>query len=179
MFLLAFGGFSNATVHAQATTPATNPNWPASSFDYQNTNNDPQNVINLGNVLSLQLRWIYQIPVNPFSLPGAPPALGIEAQPIVDEGIVYLATPYNDIIALNAETGTTVWSFQVNMTQFIGEKWWAGAYVISGISLYNGTLYAMASNTAVYALDAATGTVDWTIAPVAANIQANTGTYYG
>ena len=112
MFLLAFGGFSNATVHAQqATAPAPNPNWPASSYDFQNTNNDPQTVININNVLSLQLRWIYQIPVNPFSIPGAPPALGIEAQPIIDDGIIYLATPYNDIIALNAETGTTVWSY--------------------------------------------------------------------
>ncbi len=108
MLLLAFGGFSNAIVHAQqaTTTAAANPNWPASSYDYQNTNNDPQNVINVNNVLSLQLRWIYQIPVNPFSIPGAPPALGIETQPLVDNGIVYIATPYNDIIALNTGTGT-------------------------------------------------------------------------
>ena len=61
------------------------------------------------------------------------------------------------------------------MTAFIGEKWWAGAYVISGLSLYNQTLYAMSSDTTVYAFNALTGTVEWTIPAVAANIQGNTG----
>src|SRR5271169_2541937 len=95
--LLSFGGFSNALVHAQqaASSGASNANWPASSFDYQNTNNDPQTTVNVNNLQSLQLRWIYQIPVNPFNIPGAPPALGIETQPIIVNGIVYVATPYN------------------------------------------------------------------------------------
>jgi alcohol dehydrogenase (cytochrome c) len=178
--LLTFGGFSNALVHAQVANAAvSNPNWPASSYDFQNTNNSPQTTVNLNNVLDLQLRWIYQIPVNPFSIPGAPPALGIETQPIVASGIIYVATPYNDIIALSASTGAQVWSFQINMTSFIGEKWWSGAYVISGLSLYNQTLYAMSSDTTVYALNALNRTVEWTIPPVAANIEGNTGTYYG
>ena len=51
--------------------------------------------------------------------------------------------------------------------------------MISGISLYNQTLYAMASDTAVYALNSVTGAVEWSIPPVAANILGNTGTYYG
>ncbi len=179
--LLAFSGFSNAIVHAQqaSSPPASNANWPASSFDFQNTNSDPQTVINDNNVKSLQLRWDYQIPNNPFSIPGAPPALGIETQPIISQGFVYIATPYNDIIALSTVTGSPVWSYQVNMTAFIGEKWWAGAYVISGLSLYNETLYAMSSDTTVYAFNAVTGTLEWKIPPVAANIQGNTGYYYG
>src|ERR1700688_71307 len=178
--VLAFGGFSNAIVHAQqatSTSSLANFAWPASSYDYQNSNNDPQTAINTGNVGSLELRWIYQIPVNPFSIPGAPPALGVETQALVVNGITYIATPYNRIIALNSQTGAQVWAYQVNMTKFIGEKWWAGAYVISGLSLYNQTLYAMSSDTTVYALNALNGTVDWTIPPVAANITGNTGTY--
>jgi alcohol dehydrogenase (cytochrome c) len=181
MFLLSFGGSSNAMVHAQqaAAAAAPGPNWPAPSYDFQNTNNNPQNVINVNNVLSLQLRWIYQIPVNPFSIPGAPPALGIETQPLIDQGTVYIATPYNDIIALNTATGFKLWTYQFNMTAFIGEKWWSGAYVISSLSIYNQTLYAMSSDTTVYALNAVTGELEWMIPPVAANILGNTGTYYG
>jgi glucose dehydrogenase len=177
--VLAFGGFSNATVHAQQAAPASTFNWPASAYDYQNSNNDPQTDINAGNVANLELRWGYQIPVNPYSIPGAPPALGIETQTIVVSGIAYVATPYNRIIALNTATGATVWSYQVDMTKFIGEKWWAGAYVISGLSLYNQTLYVMSSDTTVYALNALTGSIEWTIPSVAANISGNTGTYYG
>ncbi len=184
--LLTFGGFSNALVHAQQAT-ASYSNWPAPSFDFQNTNNDPQTTIGVNNLQGLQLRWIYQIPVNPFNIPGAPPALGIETQPIIVNGIVYVATPYNRVIALNAATGTSAWpsAFQINMTAFIGEKWWAGAYVISGLSYYgslqqnNATLFVMSSDTTVYALNALDGSVRWTIPPVAANILGNTGTYYG
>jgi alcohol dehydrogenase (cytochrome c) len=186
MLVLGLGGISNATVHGQAASSSPSvANWPASSFDYQNTNNDPQTTINVNNVLSLIPRWIYQIPVNPFNIPGAPPALGVETQPLIVNGIVYIATPYNRVIALNTVTGSIVWTYQINMTAFIGEKWWAGAYVISGISYYgssaynNATLFVMSSDTTVYAFDAFNGTVLWTIPPVAANIEGNTGTYYG
>jgi len=177
--LIAFGGFSNTMVDAQSAAPSPYPNWGASSYNYQNTNFDPQTVITVNNVQYLQPSWIYQVPVNPYSIPGAPPALGIEAQSLVVGGYAYIATPYNRIIALNTETGNVVWYYQVNMTQFIGDKWWSGAYVISGISDYNGTIYVMASDTAVYALSATLGTLEWTIPPVAANILGNTGTYYG
>jgi outer membrane protein assembly factor BamB len=181
LIFLGLGGFSNATVHAQQASTQSTGNWPASSFDYQNTNYDPQNVINVNNIQGLENRWIFQVPVNPYSIPGAPPALGIETQPIVSNGIVYFATPYNRVIALDAANGASAWPqpFQVNMTAFIGEKWWAGAYVISGISLYNQTLFVMASDTTVYALNALTGSEEWSIPAVAANIQGNTGTYYG
>jgi alcohol dehydrogenase (cytochrome c) len=189
---LALGGFSGAvdgaassasssSSSASTTGSSQNPyaNWPASSYNFQNTNNDPQNVINANNVGNLKLRWFFQIPVNQFNIPGAPPALGIETQPIIYQGVVYIATPYNDIIALSAASGSQLWSYAINMTKWIGDKWWAGAYVISGLSLYNGTLYAMASDTSVYAFNAYTGTIEWTIPPIAQNITGNTGTYYG
>jgi alcohol dehydrogenase (cytochrome c) len=175
---LSSGALSTAVVHGQQA-PLTNYNWPASAYDYQNSNNDPQTDINVNNVDSLRLRWGFQIPVNPYSIPGAPPALGIETQTLVVRGLAYVATPYNRIIALNTQTGAIVWSYQIDMTKFIGEKWWAGAYVISGISLYNNTLYVMSSDTTVYALDATTGAVEWSIPPVGANIVGNTGYYYG
>ena len=179
--MLAAGGSANAITHAQSASAATASysNWAASAYNFQNTNGDPQNVINVNNVSDLRLRWFYQIPVNPFNIPGAPPALGVETQPLVENGIVYIATPYNNIIALSTTTGAKIWNYQINMTKFIGESWWSGAYTISGISLYNETLYVMSSDTTVYAFNALNGTIDWTIPPVAANIAGNTGTYYG
>ncbi len=103
----------------------------------------------------------------------------MEAQELVVNGFDYVATPYNSIIALNTETGNVAWTYPINMTQFVGEKWWSGAYVISGISDYNQTIYVTASNTAIYALNALNGSLDWMIPPIAANIPGNTGTYYG
>jgi len=183
-FLLIVTGSLGFTAHAQ-TAPTASINWPASNYGFQNTNNDPQNVINAGNVGSLQLKWIYQVPENPFVIPGAPPALGIETQPLVENGVVYVATPYNRLIALSTSSGTIIWQYQVNMTKFIGEPWWAGAYVISGLSYYDGTLYMMSSDTTVYAFnttqsaDTGQASIEWTLGPIAKNIPGNTGYYYG
>lgn len=165
--------------HAAAPTAPSDSNWSSPSYDQQNTGYDPQNVINSSNVNQLTVSWIYQVPDNPFSLPGAPPALGIETSPLVVNGIVYFATPYNRLIALNSVTGSVIWAYQVNMTKFTQEPWWSGAYSESGISYYNSTIYMMSSDTTVYAFDALNGTLQFTIPDIGANIPGNTGTYYG
>lgn len=154
-------------------------NWTSAAYDSGNTNNDPQNVINSGNVQNLQIQWIYQVQVNPFSIPGASPALGIETTPLVVGGFVYFATPYNRLIAINAASGTELWHLQVNMSQFVKDPWWSEAYTISSLSYSNGTIYMMSSDTSVYAVNAFTGTVDFVINNTGANIPGNTGTYFG
>ena len=50
-------------------------NWAYPAYDANNTNFNPQNAINKDNVGQLQLSWIYQVPVNPFHIIGAAPAL--------------------------------------------------------------------------------------------------------
>ena len=59
-----------------------NADWPYPAYDSSNTNFDPQTVINNNNVAQLQLTWVYQVPVNPFHIAGAAPALGIETTPL-------------------------------------------------------------------------------------------------
>ena len=108
--LLVFGGFSNAVVHAQqASSPVSVADWPTSSFNYQNTNYDPQTVINSNNVQYLQLQLALPDSSQPLQHPWRPAGLGIETQSIVSQGIKYLATPYNHMIALNSATGTWLW----------------------------------------------------------------------
>ncbi|MDA4127093.1 MAG: PQQ-binding-like beta-propeller repeat protein [Thaumarchaeota archaeon] len=165
-----------ASAYGQATTPYY---WPMADYDTANTNHSPQNILTSHNVQNLQIQWIYQVPINPFNIPGAAPSLGIETTPLDVGGILYFATPYNKLIALNSATGAMVWSYQVNMSTFVDNPWWAKAYVISTLSYYNGTIYMMASDTSVYAFDAQTGQVQFEISNVGANIPGNTGYYYG
>jgi len=155
------------------------PNWGSPAYDTGNTNYDPQNVINSGNVQNLQIQWIYQVQVNPFSIPGAAPALGIETTPLVVGGYVFFATPYNRLVALNAANGHELWHLQVNMSKFVDDSWWSEAYTISSLSYYNGTVYMMSSDTSVYAVNAFTGQVEFVLNNTAANIPGNTGTYFG
>ncbi|NIO87770.1 MAG: PQQ-binding-like beta-propeller repeat protein, partial [Candidatus Aminicenantes bacterium] len=35
-----------------------------------------------------------------------------QTNPIVVDEIMYITTPFNDVIALNAETGTQIWRYQ-------------------------------------------------------------------
>ena len=154
-------------------------NWPYPAFDPNNTNFDPQTTINNNNVAQLQLSWVYQVPVNPFHIAGAAPALGIETTPLVVSGIVYFATPYNRLIALNSVTGAVVWFYQVNMSAFSSKPWWANAYIVSSILYSNGTVYMMASDTSLYAFNALTGHVKFIIPDTGQGIMGNTGYYFG
>ena len=165
-------------ISASSQTPAYT-NWTYAAYDSGNTNNDPQTVINSGNVQNLQIKWIYQVQVNPFSIPGAAPALGIETTPLVVGGYVFFATPYNRLEALNAANGFEVWHLQVNMSKFTTDPWWSQAYTISSLSYHDGTVYMMASDTSVYAVNAFTGEVQFVIPNTAANIPGNSGTYFG
>lgn len=167
---LGTAGFAQSPPHSDWSQPA---------YDLQNTNFSPQEAINNQNVSSLQIKWIYQVPVNPFNIPGAAPSLGIETTPLVISGIVYVATPYNRVIALNSATGGVVWSYQVNMTEFIDKPWWSRAFVISSLTYSNGTIYMMASDTSVYALNALTGQVEFVVPDVGKDIPGNTGFYFG
>ncbi len=153
--------------------------WTYPAYDSNNSNFNPQSIINKDNVGQLQLSWIYQVPVNPFHIAGAPPALGIETTPLVVNGIVYFATPYNRLLALNSATGAVIWYFQVNMSKFPSEAWWSSAYIESSIFYNNGSVYMMASDTSLYAFDAVTGDVKFVIPATGSGIPGNTGYYYG
>lgn len=161
------------------TASAQYANWSSPAFDSGNTNYDPQTVINASNAASLQVQWIYQVPENPYNIAGAPPSLGIETTPLVVSGYVFIATPYNRIIALSASTGNEVWHYQVNLSSFVKDPWWSEAYTISSLTYSNGTLYMMASDTSVYAINAFSGKLQFVIPNTAANIPGNTGTYFG
>ena len=165
--------------YEKAYAQSGNANWPYPAYDSSNTNFDPQTQINNNNVAQLQLSWVYQVPVNPFHIAGAAPALGIETTPLVVNGIVYFATPYNRLIALNSGTGGVVWYYQVNMSEFSSKPWWASAYIVSSILYNNGTIYMMASDTSLYAFDGITGQVKFVIPDTGKSIPGNTGYYYG
>ena len=80
-------------------------NWVSPAANLQNTNTHQQNSINNNNVDNLVLSWIYQVPEDPFKIPYVAPSLGLQTAPLIVNGIAYIATFYNRIIAINAETG--------------------------------------------------------------------------
>lgn len=169
-------------VLAQLPTVSTQQvyNWQYPAHDVHNTNHSPQNLITRENVGRLALAWLYQVPENPFRIPSLAPLQGIETTPLIVDGIVYLATPYNRVIALRADTGTLVWSYQVNMSEFVKKPYWAYVANQKSIWYYNNSILMMASDCSIHVLDALSGRLLRHVpGEVVCDIPGNTGYYWG
>tara|TARA_B100002003_G_scaffold243535_1_gene268147 strand:- start:597 stop:2624 length:2028 start_codon:yes stop_codon:yes gene_type:complete len=79
-------------------------NWPRSHGGYTSMRFSSLDQININNIEKLKLAWIYN------SKDGKK---GIQANPIVYDGLVYLPTPGNHIVCLDGVTGKEVWKYKV------------------------------------------------------------------
>ncbi len=58
--------------------------------------------INTGNVADLKLKWIHQSGI----------VGSYQATPVVDDGVMYISTPYNHVFAIDAATGEELWHYE-------------------------------------------------------------------
>jgi outer membrane protein assembly factor BamB len=103
--------------------------------------NQYENVLNVNNVGSLQVKWSY-------ATGGA-----VESSPAVWNGVVYVGSDDNNVYALKASTGAKLWSYLT------------GNYVISSPAVENGVVYAGSEDGNVFALNASTGALLWSYLP--------------
>ncbi len=102
---------------------------------------------------------------------------GHQAPPIVNDGIMFVTTPFNQVLAIDAKTGDLLWRYRHQMPADIR----MGHPTNRGVALYGDKVYTATSDARVVALDAKTGAVVWnkavedynkgyymTIAPLAA-----------
>jgi quinoprotein glucose dehydrogenase len=66
--------------------------------------------INRGNVAALALAWAWQTGEAPLPQYSTSPGM-FEATPLMIGGVLYLSTPYNRVIALDATSGREIWSY--------------------------------------------------------------------
>jgi hypothetical protein len=82
-----------------------------------------------------------------------------ETTAIVNRGRMFITTPQNNIIALDAKTGTQLWRY--------ARKYPDGLFQLHptnrGVALYGDYVYMATTDCALVALDAATGTVVWDV----------------
>ncbi len=121
---------------------------------------------------------MYQIPENPSSDGELKYAQGIQASPLIVDGLVYVATNYNRIIALDALTGKEAWFYQVDLEAFKAKPWWAGWARQHSIVFYREAIYMLASDGTIYSLDPSTGAVKTTIPDTCKDIPGNRGKYF-
>src|SRR6266849_103477 len=89
--------------------------WPTYGGDAGNTRYSPLKLVNRGNVAKLGRAWTYHMsaPVSQGNDgkqgKGGARTRSSEATPIVADGLMYLPTPFNRVVALEPETGTEAW----------------------------------------------------------------------
>ena len=79
-------------------------NWPRSHGGFSSLRFSSLKIINKSNIAKLSLAWRYD------SKDGKK---GIEANPVVFDGLVYFPTPGNHIVCLDGVTGKEIWKFKV------------------------------------------------------------------
>jgi quinoprotein glucose dehydrogenase len=93
--------------HGQAKPDA---GWPNYGGDGGGTRYSPAAQIDRGNVAQLKVAWTARTGAFPHDAELDHKA-AFESTPILIDGKLFLSTPYDQVIALNPETGTKLWEF--------------------------------------------------------------------
>ena len=97
------GTHTTVTDQMLSNAAADAKNWLSYGKDYGNTRYTRSKKITSQNVGALVPRWVYQTggPIGSF-----------ETTPLVVDGVMYLTTPFNHAIALDARTGKQIWRYE-------------------------------------------------------------------
>ena len=153
-------------------------NWRQPAYDEWNSGFSPQNTINRDNVRNLELKWIYNFKEPP-ELYGAIPPEGIQITPLIFNGIIYIASGYNELTAIVASTGREVWSFQPDLSTYREKPFWAGRLATGSLTIQDGAIYIQTSECSIYGFELTTGEMIFSLIDTCKDIPGNSGQYFG
>ncbi len=122
-------------------------NWLMYRGTYNGQGYSPLDKINTANVKRLVPVWSYS----------TGQVEGHQAPPIVNNGIMFISTPQNQVLALNAKTGDQIWQYKREFPDDVQQP----HPTHRGVALYGNRVYLATMDAHVVALDAATGKVVW------------------
>ena len=129
---------------------ATSKDWPTTGLDYAETRFSKLKQINSDNVKNLGLVWSYSLGSS----------RGVEATPVVVDGIMYQTASWSVVHAIDVRTGNKIWTFDPGVDRERGYKGCCDV-VNRGVALWKGKVFVGAYDGRLIALDAATGKKSW------------------
>ena len=124
-------------------------NWLSYGNGFSNQRYSELTEINAENVNRLRPAWVYQTGI-----------LGsFPSSPLVVDGVMYISTPYNHVVALDALSGVERWRYEHERSQ---EHLCCGSHN-RGLAWDNGRLFMITADARIIALDDATGQVVWDV----------------
>jgi len=125
-------------------------NWLLYRGNYQGWGFSPLKQIDDKNVSNLQVAWAFS----------TGELEGHEAPPIVNNGYMYVATPNNQVIALDAATGHELWRYKKQIPAELAQL----HPTSRGVGLYGNKVFLTTTDAMLVALDAVTGKELWKVA---------------
>ncbi len=146
-------------VTAERLKQPSDSDWLMVRRSYNGWGYSPLEQITPRNVQRLQPAWVFATGVNS----------GHEAAPLVNNGVMFVATPGSQVIAIDAVTGSVLWRYRRQMPE--------GAILphqtSRGVALYGDRVFFAAGDATLVAIDAKSGKEVWT-----AKVADNTAGYY-
>lgn len=150
--LLCIGALAIVSCASVSDLSSASPDkeWPSFGRDYTNQRMSPLTQINPENVKNLTLAWQFKSGVS----------ASFQATPIVSDGVMYVALPYNHVAALDAKTGKEIWRYKherkANWKMCCGPA-------NRGVAVSDGKVFIGTVDARLIALDAKNGAKVWDI----------------
>jgi quinohemoprotein ethanol dehydrogenase len=146
---VATGKLDRARLLAVDTEPGS---WLTSGRDFGKTHYSPLELINQQNVDKLGFAWQYETGT----------ARGMQATPVVIDGVMYTSGVAGRVYALDAASGKLLWQFEPTV-DYRAARGSCCDIVNRGVAVWLGKVYVAALDGVLYALNATDGKVLWQV----------------
>ncbi|MEO1653229.1 MAG: PQQ-dependent dehydrogenase, methanol/ethanol family, partial [Bacteroidota bacterium] len=124
--------------------------WLSYGLNYSENRFSQLDEITTENVSEMGLVWSYSL--NSIR--------GVEATPVVVDGIMYVTAPWSIVHAIDVRSGKEIWRYDPQVPRETGKK--ACCDVVNrGVALYKGKVFVASLDGRLIALDAASGQKQW------------------
>ncbi|MFY9555536.1 MAG: PQQ-dependent dehydrogenase, methanol/ethanol family [Blastocatellia bacterium] len=129
--------------------------WITHGRNYSETRFSPLDQINAANIKELGLAWSFDTETT----------RGLEATPIIVDGVMYTTGSWSVVFALDARSGKQLWRWDPQVPRTAGYK--ACCDVVNrGVAVYKGRIYVGTLDGRLAALDAQSGKLVWQVVTV-------------
>ena len=147
VFAACSGGAEYALVTDERLADPEAENWLMYRGTYDAHGYSPLDQINAENVASLKPLWTFSTGLRE----------GHQAPPVVNGGAMFVTTPQNHVLALDAATGEQRWRYRRDLPEDLSQMHPTNR----GVALYGELVYMATADCYLVALDATTGEVVW------------------
>ncbi len=127
-------------------------NWITHGRDYAEQRFSPLHNINTETIDRLSLAWFYEFDDK----------RGLQATPLVIDGIMYVTASWSVVVALDAENGDRLWTFDPQVPKEKSYKYCCGA-VNRGVAVWGEFVFVGTLDGRLIAIDRATGEQRWSV----------------